>query len=230
MRGFIGHEATHAAAQDQVIREFLIGNGVDPAPMLNQVEYMFEKVLAPRTFADPARQLNNLCERLWLIAAIEHYTAVLGDFALNSSWDEHGADPTMVDLFRWHGSEEVEHPAPMLTAIRTALVGRDDVELHFERFAAPHVVDGRDFSVSVASTGQAVRVGADETLLSALNRAKVRAPYSCQQGFCGTCRTRVLAGAVDHRDTLLTGPERAGGMMLTCVSRAVDGSHLSLGL
>ena len=34
-------------------------------------------------------------------------------------------------------------PAPMLTAIRAALVGRDDVELHFERFAAPPVVDGR---------------------------------------------------------------------------------------
>jgi len=42
-------------------------------------------------------------------AAIEHYTAVLGDFALNCAWDDHGADPTLVDLFRWHGSEEVEH-------------------------------------------------------------------------------------------------------------------------
>jgi uncharacterized protein len=82
---------------------------VDPAPMLKLVEYMFEKTLAPTTSTDPTRQLNNLCERLWLIAAIEHYTAVLGDFALNSTWDEHGADPTMVDLFRWHGSEEVEH-------------------------------------------------------------------------------------------------------------------------
>jgi predicted metal-dependent hydrolase len=70
---------------------------------------MFEKVLAPTTSTDPKRRLNNLCERLWLVAAIDHYTAVLGDFALNSTWDEHGADPTIVDLFRWHGSEEVEH-------------------------------------------------------------------------------------------------------------------------
>ncbi|WP_370332096.1 metal-dependent hydrolase, partial [Mycolicibacterium hippocampi] len=38
-----------------------------------------------------------------------HYTAVMGDFALNCTWDEHGADPTMADVFRWHGSEEVEH-------------------------------------------------------------------------------------------------------------------------
>nr|WP_090342394.1 metal-dependent hydrolase [Mycolicibacterium malmesburyense]CRL72792.1 putative metal-dependent hydrolase [Mycolicibacterium malmesburyense] len=109
IRGFIGQEATHAAAHDDVIEKFLIGNGVDPKPMLDLVGYMFEKVLAPKHFDDPQRRLSNLCERLWLIAAIEHYTAVLGDFALNSTWDDHGAHPTLVDLFRWHGSEEVEH-------------------------------------------------------------------------------------------------------------------------
>ena len=121
-------------------------------------------------------------------------------------------------------------PAPALTALRTALAGRDDVELHFERFAAPPVVDGTAFSVSVASTGRTVRVGADETLLSALKREAVHAPYSCQQGFCGTCRTRVLAGAVDHRDTLLTAPERDAGMMLICVSRGLDDDGLLLDL
>jgi uncharacterized protein len=109
IRGFSGQEATHAAAHEDVIREFLIGNGLDPQPILQTIEYMFGRVLAPKPFTDPQRRLSNLCDRLWLIAAIEHYTAVLGDFALNSSWDAYGAHPTMVDLFRWHGSEEVEH-------------------------------------------------------------------------------------------------------------------------
>ena len=121
-------------------------------------------------------------------------------------------------------------PAPMLTAIRSRLAGRDNVELHFERFAAPPVVDGTEFTVAVASTGEMVRVGAEETLLSALGRARVHASYSCQQGFCGTCRTRVLDGAVDHRDTLLTDPERDNGLMLICISRAAGGSHLTLDL
>jgi ferredoxin-NADP reductase len=121
-------------------------------------------------------------------------------------------------------------PAPMLTAIRSALVGRDDVELHFERFAAAPVVDGRPFPATVASAGETVEVAAEETLLSALRRAGVNAPYSCQQGFCGTCRTRVLAGEVEHRDTLLTEPERAAGIMLTCVSRAARESGLTLDL
>ncbi|MGV0850190.1 PDR/VanB family oxidoreductase [Mycolicibacterium phlei] len=121
-------------------------------------------------------------------------------------------------------------PAPMLTEVRARLVDRTGVELHFERFAAPPVVDGAPFSVTVASTGQTVDVGADETLLAALSRAGVPVRYSCQQGFCGTCRTRVLDGEVDHRDLLLTDPERSAGQMLVCISRAAGGSRLTLDL
>lgn len=110
IRGFIGQEATHADVHDKVLHEYLVTHGIDVAPILAQIEYVFEKVLAPNpSVTDPKRRLNHLCDRLWLIAAIEHYTAVLGDFSLNCAWDDHDADPTMVDLFRWHGSEEVEH-------------------------------------------------------------------------------------------------------------------------
>jgi ferredoxin-NADP reductase len=121
-------------------------------------------------------------------------------------------------------------PAEMITTVRRRLMGRDEVELHFERFAAPPVVDGEPFTVRVSSTGADIEVAADETLLGALRRAGVAAPYSCQQGFCGTCRTRVLNGVVQHRDTLLTAPERESGMMLTCVSRAPSGEHVTLDL
>jgi uncharacterized protein len=109
MRGFIGQEATHADVHDKVLHDYLATHGVDPAPILDQIEYAFEKILSPSDSSDPKVRLNHLCDRLWLIAAIEHYTAVLGDFSLNCAWDDYGADPTMVDLFRWHGSEEVEH-------------------------------------------------------------------------------------------------------------------------
>jgi predicted metal-dependent hydrolase len=109
MRGFIGQEATHADTHDKVLQELMVARGVDPEPILRQLDYVFAQVLSPCESADPRRRLNHLCDRLWLIAAIEHYTAVLGDFALNCAWDDYGADPTVVDVFRWHGSEEVEH-------------------------------------------------------------------------------------------------------------------------
>ena len=118
-------------------------------------------------------------------------------------------------------------PPLLLSCIRDRLVGRDDVQLHFERFAAAPVIDGHTFAVTTSS-GFHADVAADETLLAALQRAGVDPPYSCRQGFCGTCRTRVLDGAVEHRDTLLTEAERASGMMLTCVSRAPAGGHLTL--
>lgn len=119
-------------------------------------------------------------------------------------------------------------PADMLTLVRKRLIGRDDVELHFERFAAAPVVDGEPFTAVVRRAE--VPVGPDETLLAALQRAGINPPYSCQQGFCGTCRTRVLNGVVQHRDTLLTTPERDSGMMLICVSRAAAGERLTLDL
>src|SRR5271155_283097 len=83
--------------------------GFDPKPILDQIEYSFSKVLGPSMSTNPRRRHNQLCDRLWFIAALEHYTAVLGDFALNSAWDDFDADPTFVDLFRWHAAEEVEH-------------------------------------------------------------------------------------------------------------------------
>ena len=40
--------------------------------------------------------------------------------------------------------------------------------------------------------------------------------YSCQQGFCGTCKVKVLAGQVDHRGRTAVGDDE----MVVCVSRA----------
>ncbi|GAB19933.1 hypothetical protein GOEFS_097_00020 [Gordonia effusa NBRC 100432] len=109
MRGFIGQEAMHAAAHDQALVDFVKANGIDPEPFQRQVEWVFRKLLAPKPKSSARAQRKHLVERLWLIAAAEHYTAVLGDFALNSTWREAGADPAMADLFLWHAAEEVEH-------------------------------------------------------------------------------------------------------------------------
>lgn len=111
MRGFIGQEAMHAEAHEHVLWEFLKAHGIDPSPFVRQAEWLFRKILGPMTKGSASARRKHLIERLWLIAAIEHYTAILGDFALNNRWAESGADPTMRDLFVWHGAEEVEHRA-----------------------------------------------------------------------------------------------------------------------
>ncbi|MBF6416170.1 PDR/VanB family oxidoreductase [Nocardia cyriacigeorgica] len=100
--------------------------------------------------------------------------------------------------------------------------------LHTERFSAPPVLDGKHFDLTLARTGTTVRVDAAETTLTAIARAVPDVLYSCRQGFCGTCKVAVLAGAVEHRDRLLTAAERED-RMLTCVSRAA-GHSLVIGL
>jgi len=126
-------------------------------------------------------------------------------------------------------------PPPMLAAVRAAMApagsagsaGRLEA-LHVERFAAPPVLGGRPFTVELARAGGILNVPADRSLLQILGERLPDLAYSCRQGFCGTCRTRVLAGAVEHRDRVLTEPER-GGMMAICVSRA-EGDRLVLDL
>ena len=42
----------------------------------------------------------------------------------------------------------------------------------------------------------------------------------CEDGKCGTCVVKVLAGEVEHRDSILTDEKRSQGWMCACVSRA----------
>jgi vanillate O-demethylase ferredoxin subunit len=77
------------------------------------------------------------------------------------------------------------------------------------------------FDVVLAHSGRTIRVGPEDTIISALHRNGVAAPTSCEQGVCGTCLTGVLKGAPDHRDAFLTEAERKrGDKMMVCVSRA----------
>ncbi|RSS76785.1 metal-dependent hydrolase [Streptomyces sp. WAC06614] len=107
--GFIGQEAMHAAAHDDVLPH-LKRLGLDPTPYTAQVDWLFEKLLGDRTLPPGRARVWWLKERVALIAAIEHYTAFLGNWVLNADeLDRRGADPMMLDLLRWHGAEEVEH-------------------------------------------------------------------------------------------------------------------------
>ncbi|MFE3094820.1 metal-dependent hydrolase [Streptomyces sp. NPDC059248] len=107
--GFIGQEAVHSRAHDDVLPR-LKALGLDPTPYTAQVDWMFERLLGDRNLPPGRARRWWLLERVALIAAIEHYTAFLGDWVLNADeLDRRGADPVMLDLLRWHGAEEVEH-------------------------------------------------------------------------------------------------------------------------
>ncbi|HJE57112.1 MAG TPA: metal-dependent hydrolase [Nocardiopsis listeri] len=108
--GFIGQEAVHAEAHAGVL-DHMEAHGLDPRPYVEQIAWLFRVVLGDRNLSD-AREFAWLRTRLAVIAGIEHYTAVLGQWVLDArKLDQVGTDPTMLDLLRWHGAEEVEHRA-----------------------------------------------------------------------------------------------------------------------
>jgi len=108
VKGFMGQEGTHAVAHQNVLHH-MKAQGLDPDPFVAQIEWLFERLLGDSTMPPFARK-KWLRERLAVIAAIEHFTAVLGKWIVDSrGLDAAGADPVMLDLLRWHGAEEVEH-------------------------------------------------------------------------------------------------------------------------
>lgn len=97
-------------------------------------------------------------------------------------------------------------------------LGYPSSNVHIESFGA---TIGNAFNVKVEGLNKEISVGESESLLEALEREGIEAPFSCRGGACGQCVVRVVEGEVDHRDFFLSDEQRAAGNCMTpCVSRA----------
>ncbi|MGH3577235.1 MAG: metal-dependent hydrolase [Mycobacterium sp.] len=111
VQGFIGQEAMHSQAHSGVL-DYFAANGVDLTPFTDQIAWLFEKLMGDRPRWSLRRRHSWLLEQVSIVAAIEHYTAILGEWVLDTpQHDAIGTDPVMLDMLRWHGAEEVEHKA-----------------------------------------------------------------------------------------------------------------------
>jgi phthalate 4,5-dioxygenase reductase subunit len=112
-------------------------------------------------------------------------------------------------------------PAPLMDAVRDMTGHWSDSAVRFEDFvggSAPHP-DDRPFEVRLARSGVTYEVAAGASILDTLRHHGHVLPSSCESGTCGTCRTRYIDGEVEHRDLVLTEPEKKREVMV-CVSRA----------
>ncbi|MGW8764551.1 PDR/VanB family oxidoreductase [Streptomyces sp. NPDC055815] len=105
--------------------------------------------------------------------------------------------------------------------------------LHTERFgAAPaeRASGEGGFEVELRRTGRTLRVEPGRTLLDTVREVVPGVAYSCEEGWCGTCETKVLAGTPEHHDSVLGEDEKASGTtMMICVGRS-RGERLVLDL
>ncbi|WP_408397597.1 cytochrome P450/oxidoreductase [Paraburkholderia sediminicola] len=116
-------------------------------------------------------------------------------------------------------------PVRMLDALQEASTAWPEDALKMEHFesklGALDPANEHAFEVELKDSGLVVMVPADQTLLAALRKANVDVQSDCEEGLCGSCEVRVLAGEVDHRDVVLTKGERQSSTrMMTCCSRA----------
>lgn len=121
-------------------------------------------------------------------------------------------------------------PKGMIDWVRdtAAKAGWPDENVHHEEFAAPK--PGAPFEVRLCKSDRTITVGEQESLLEALEREGVDAPFLCRGGACGQCETDVVSydGDFLHRDHWLDDDQRASGQkIMPCVSRFV-GAKLEL--
>jgi len=179
------------------------------------------------------RQLGRSAEILYFSRS--HQTAAyvaelraLG-FPLHLHIDEEmGGPPDLRVLLEGRVSRPGTHlyacgPAVMLDAFVATCEHLGMLDYHIERFAAQPVPDKRcerrAYSVELRRSGRRVEVRPGQTLLRALLDEGVKVDHACEEGICGACRTAVLEGEPDHRDSVLTSHERdSNHVIMPCVS------------
>ncbi len=76
--------------------------------------------------------------------------------------------------------------------------------------------------VTIQSSGRAFTVNDGETVLAAALREGIVIAYGCRSGACGTCKGKLLAGAIDYgtyQEQAMTKAEKSAGMALFCQAK-----------
>ena len=125
-------------------------------------------------------------------------------------------------------------PARLLEELETLSDDWSDGTFNCEHFNTTNAIlnpeNEHAFKVILKDSGLELDVRADQTLLEVLNGAGIDINCDCREGLCGSCEAEVIDGDVDHRDRVLSRPEReTGKRMMTCCSRA-SGGKITLAL
>jgi ferredoxin-NADP reductase len=150
---------------------------------------------------------------------LDEVVAVAPDRVTVWADDERGGFASVEDLLAGAGPSTAVYvcgPAAMLEAVRTARDKHANAPLHYERFSPAPIVDGIPFELELARSRQVLSIPSNRSALEVMLDRDPTTAYSCQQGFCGTCKVKVLAGQVDRRGRTAEGADE----MLVCVSRS----------
>lgn len=123
-------------------------------------------------------------------------------------------------------------PTGFMNAARDASSHWPAETVHFEYFTPPPeagaAAPDRPFTIRLARSGVDLPVPADKTIVHVLRENDVFIETSCENGVCGTCLTRYLAGEPEHRDYVLDESDRKEFVMVCCARAKSDVLTLDL--
>jgi len=82
-----------------------------------------------------------------------------------------------------------------------------------------------EYQISAIPCGRMITAKKGETILEAALRQGLTLPYLCRDGACGTCKGKLLKGAVDYgtyQKGVLTEEEKKQGMALFCCAKPIS--------
>ncbi|MDR3101539.1 MAG: PDR/VanB family oxidoreductase [Paraburkholderia sp.] len=218
----IGKPRNNFALDETAESSLLVAGGIGITPILCMYRHLRAEGKAVQLV---------YCARSRAQAAFLDELATLGGHVDLYFDDEHGGKPFDLGGFLRTQPKHVHAyccgPSVMLAAFEAACDSAGIENVHIERFAADSTVvqaPGTSYTVELAKCRRTLEVPADKSLLDTLLEAGVDVDYSCREGICGACETRVLEGCPDHRDSVLSLAEKkANRTMMVCVSGAQCG-------
>lgn len=125
-------------------------------------------------------------------------------------------------------------PPPMMDAVKKILAGAGvpAEQVRTELFLAPERPSAiqplpAELSTVIAEctftrSGKKALLTPERTVLEAAEEVGVVIPYSCRQGFCGECKTRLVSGQVTMEvEDGLSAQDRAAGYILACQAKSL---------
>lgn len=211
------------ALREDAEYSLLIAGGIGITPLMSMIRRL-EALARPWKLSYAARTR-------WAAAFLGELDAIRPNAGLNLHFDdEHAGRP--LDLARVVASAPARAhlyccgPVPMLEAFEKATAGRPAGHVHAEYFQAKQApaVDG-GFEIRLARSNRTIAVEPGKSILDTVLDAGIMANYSCSEGVCGTCETRVIEGIPDHRDLFLSPEEKAANKtIMICCSGSRSGT------
>ncbi|HNA28557.1 MAG TPA: CDP-6-deoxy-delta-3,4-glucoseen reductase [Thiobacillaceae bacterium] len=81
------------------------------------------------------------------------------------------------------------------------------------------------FKVTIQPSGRTFTAAEGKSILASADDAGIKLPHACQNGACGACEGRILAGTVDYgeyQESLLTEFDKEEGLALFCAARPLS--------